>query len=78
MAMEPLIGTSNTKFDSTKFTWIGSAANEVSMCATYGNSPVKNWQDALTKPFTVAGNGSGSDPDVFANVLRNLFGLKNA
>ena len=77
MAMEPLIGQSNTKFDSTKFTWIGSAANEVSMCVTLEGSAVKTWDDALIKPFTVAGNGSGSDPDVFANLLRSLFGMKN-
>jgi hypothetical protein len=38
---------------------------------------VKTWDDALVKPFTVAGNGSGSDPDVFANLLRSLFGMKN-
>jgi tripartite-type tricarboxylate transporter receptor subunit TctC len=77
MAMEPLIGGTNTKFDATKFTWIGSAANEISLCATYERSPVKTWNDALSKEFTVAGNGSGSDPDVFANVLRNRFGVKN-
>ena len=77
MPMEPLIGHSSTKFDSTKFTWIGSAANEVSLCVTYEGSDVKTWADALAKPFTVAGNGSGSDPDVFANVLRNLFGVKD-
>jgi tripartite-type tricarboxylate transporter receptor subunit TctC len=77
MPMEPLIGKSNTLFDSTKFTWIGSAANEVSLCVTYEGSTVKTWADALAKPFTVAGNGSGSDPDVFANVLRNLFGVKD-
>jgi tripartite-type tricarboxylate transporter receptor subunit TctC len=76
MAMEPLIGKSNTKFDSTRFAWLGSAANEVSLCATYESSAVKTWQQALTTPFTVAGNGSGSDPDVFANALRNLFGVK--
>jgi tripartite-type tricarboxylate transporter receptor subunit TctC len=58
MAMEPLIGQSNTKFDSTKFTWIGSAASEVSMCATYESSVVKTWEDALIKPIIVAGNGS--------------------
>jgi tripartite-type tricarboxylate transporter receptor subunit TctC len=76
MAMEPLIGTSNAMFDSTKFTWLGSAANEVGLCVTYGASAVKTWRDALTTPFTVGGAGSGSDPDVFAKVLRNLFGLK--
>jgi tripartite-type tricarboxylate transporter receptor subunit TctC len=77
MAMEPLIGNSDTRFDATKLTWIGSTTNEVSLCATYGTSPVKTWQDTLTKGFVVAGNGSGSDPDVFANVLRHLFGQKN-
>ncbi len=76
MAMEPLIGGAETRFDSSKFTWIGSSTNEISMCVTYGNSPVKAWADALVKDFTVAGNGSGSDPDVFANVLSSLFGLK--
>jgi tripartite-type tricarboxylate transporter receptor subunit TctC len=77
MAMEPLIGGTNAKFDATKLTWIGSAANEISLCATFASSPVKTWRDALTREFTVAGNGSGSDPDVFANVLRNAFGVRN-
>lgn len=77
MASEPLIGTSDAMFDARKFSWLGSAANEVSLCVTYGNSPVKTWQDALAKPFTVGGNGSGSDPDVFSNVLRNLFGAQD-
>ncbi|HEX3504725.1 MAG TPA: tripartite tricarboxylate transporter substrate-binding protein [Xanthobacteraceae bacterium] len=77
MAIEPLIGTSNVMFDPAKFTWLGSAANEVSLCVTYGGAAVKTWHDALTTPFTVGGAGSGSDPDVFANVLRNLFGMKD-
>src|ERR1700680_4227194 len=53
MAMEPLIGGTNAKFDATKLTWIGSAANEISLCATYQTSAVRNWNDALTKEFTV-------------------------
>jgi tripartite-type tricarboxylate transporter receptor subunit TctC len=78
MAMEPLIGsTNNTRFDATKYSWIGSAANEISLCATYQTAPVKTWSDALVKEFTVAGNGTGSDPDVYANVLRNSFGVNN-
>jgi tripartite-type tricarboxylate transporter receptor subunit TctC len=30
----------------------------------------------LTIPFTVAGEGSGSDPDIFSAVLKNAFGAK--
>ena len=76
MAMEPLIGSSNTQYDSRRFTWIGSITNEVSVCATWSASKVKTWDDMLATPFTVAGEGSGSDPDIFATMIRNVFGAK--
>lgn len=74
LAMEPLLGEG--KYDATKFTWIGSIANEISICASWHTSPVKTFDDVLTKTFTVGGNGSGSDPDIFALLLRNVFGAK--
>lgn len=76
MAMEPLIGTSATQFDATKFSWLGSGANEVSVCATWHTSDVRSWNDMLTKSFVVSGEGSGSDPDVFATIVKNVFGVK--
>ncbi|HEU5272893.1 MAG TPA: tripartite tricarboxylate transporter substrate-binding protein [Xanthobacteraceae bacterium] len=76
MAMEPLIGTSHTQFESRKFSWLGSGTNEVSTCVTWHESPVKTWADALKTPFTVGGEGSGSDPDIFATVVHNVFGVK--
>jgi tripartite-type tricarboxylate transporter receptor subunit TctC len=76
MAMEPLIGASNTQYDARKFTWIGSITNEVSVCATSTASKVKTWDDLLAVPFTVAGEGSGSDPDIFATMIKNVFGAK--
>jgi len=76
MAMEPLIGASSTTFDSRKFAWIGSGTNEVSVCATWHAAKVKTWSDGLAIPFTVAGEGSGSDPDIFSIMLRNVFGAK--
>jgi tripartite-type tricarboxylate transporter receptor subunit TctC len=76
LAMEPLIGTSATQFDARKFAWLGSGTDEVSICATWHTSPVKTWNDMLTLPFTVGGEGSGSDPDIFSAVVRNAFGVK--
>jgi tripartite-type tricarboxylate transporter receptor subunit TctC len=76
LAMEPLIGTSDAKFDARKFTWLGSIGDQVSVCATWHGSKVGTWNEALSTPFTVAGEGSGSDPDIFAMLLRNMFGLK--
>ncbi|HEX9465569.1 MAG TPA: tripartite tricarboxylate transporter substrate-binding protein [Alphaproteobacteria bacterium] len=76
MAMEPLLGNDAARFDATKFIWIGSIANEVSVCTSWHTSPVKTWDDALTKELTVSGEGSGSDPDIFATVLKNVFGAR--
>ncbi len=76
MAMEPLIGTSVTQFDARKFTWLGSGTNEVSLCLTWHASPVKKWADMLTTSFTVGGEGSGSDPDIFSTMIKNAFGAK--
>jgi len=76
LAMEPLIGVSDAKFDARKFTWLGSVGDQVSVCATWHGSRVKSWNDALATPFTVGGEGSGSDPDIFALMLKNMFGLK--
>jgi tripartite-type tricarboxylate transporter receptor subunit TctC len=76
LAMEPLIGTSATQFDARRFTWLGSGTDEVGVWVTWHASPVKTWNDALAIPFTVGGEGSGSDPDIFSALMRNTFGVK--
>jgi tripartite-type tricarboxylate transporter receptor subunit TctC len=76
MEMEPLVGASSAKFDSRKFSWIGSTTDEVSICATTEHSKVKTWDDSLNVPFTVGGEGSATDPDIFSIMLRNVFGTK--
>jgi tripartite-type tricarboxylate transporter receptor subunit TctC len=76
IAMEPLIGTAKAQFDATKFSWLGSGTNEVSLCATWHLSPVKTWAEALKTNFTVGGEGAGSDPDTFSALVRNVFGAK--
>jgi tripartite-type tricarboxylate transporter receptor subunit TctC len=75
MGLEPLLG-SDAAYDGTKFTWLGSVTNDVSLCVTWKSSPIKTWNDVLTKDFTFGGEGSGADPDVFALTLKNVFGAK--
>jgi tripartite-type tricarboxylate transporter receptor subunit TctC len=73
--MEPLFQGTGTQFDATKLTWLGSVTNEVSVCAFRKDSGINSWQDMRDKPFTLGGTGSGSDTDIFPNVLRNMFDL---
>ena len=76
MVMEPLFGNKKAKFDPAKFTWLGSANNEVSVCIAWHESPIQTLDDFLTKPMIVGGTGPGSDTDVFPKVLNNIIGTK--
>jgi tripartite-type tricarboxylate transporter receptor subunit TctC len=76
LAMQPLLDKQGIEFDAQKLNWIGSITNEVSVCAFRRDSGIATWQDMLTKQYTVGGTGSGSDTDVFPNVLRNMFHMK--
>lgn len=74
MPMEPLMGNSAAQFDAAKFT---CTTNEYSVVLAWHTSPVKTWNDLLKTDFTVGGEGSGSDSDVYAMLLKNLFGAKS-
>jgi tripartite-type tricarboxylate transporter receptor subunit TctC len=76
MAMQPLFDKTGIEFDAQKLNWIGSITNEVSVCAFRSDTGIKTWQDMLTKSYTVGGTGSGSDTDVFPDVLRHMFHMK--
>ena len=64
------------EFDSTQFTWLGSVTDEVSLCVTGREAPVKTFSDLLVTPATFGSEGAGSDPNIFALLYRNVFGAK--
>jgi len=74
MAVAPLLA--NAPFDATRLSWLGSISSDVSVCMVWHTSPVKTFEDMLMKPFTVGGLAKDADPDIFAMVLRNMFGAK--
>jgi tripartite-type tricarboxylate transporter receptor subunit TctC len=75
LPLAPLI--EGAKFDASKLEWVGSITDDTSTCVAWHTSPVKKWEDLKTKRFTVGGLGKGSDPELFAKVLINLFKLDN-
>jgi tripartite-type tricarboxylate transporter receptor subunit TctC len=74
MPVEPLLG--NATFDARKLTWLGSITSDVSLCITWHTSPIKSFDDLINKKSNLGGQGAGSDPDVFASAIKNLFGSK--
>ena len=71
--INPLLD-SGAKFDSREFSWLGSVTDDVSTCITWHTSPVKTWNDFITKPVTLGGQGPSSEPDIFARLYKNVFG----
>jgi len=74
MGISPLID--KAAFDSRKFTWLGSVTDDDTLCLSWNTSPVKNWNDFLTKPSKFGGEGAGADPDIWTLLYRNVFGAK--
>jgi tripartite-type tricarboxylate transporter receptor subunit TctC len=75
MPLDPIL-LGNAQYDGRKFTWLGSITRDTSLCLTWHTSNVKTWADLFTTPSNFGGEGAGSDPDVFANILARVFGAK--
>jgi len=79
VAMEPLLGgsSSQAKFDSTKFAWLGSMNNEVSGFFIRQPGPVTTLEQVLAgTPLQVGSTGIGGDQHAFTHALNALFGTK--
>ena len=79
IAMEPVLDAARTapKFDSTKFTWLGSMNNEVGGFFVREPGPVASFQDVLNgATLKVGSTGAGGDQQIFTAALNTLFGTK--
>jgi tripartite-type tricarboxylate transporter receptor subunit TctC len=45
----------------------------VSLCVSWSATPIKTWQDFISKPSTMGGQGPSSEPDMFARLFKNVF-----
>ena len=71
--INPLLDSGAT-FDSRQFGWLGSVTDDVSLCVSWNATPIKTWQDFISKPSTMGGQGPSSEPDMFARLFKNVFG----
>jgi tripartite-type tricarboxylate transporter receptor subunit TctC len=76
IAFDPLLGSPGVDFDPLKFTWLGSANNEVSVCVSWSTSGITKFEDLYQRQMAVGGTGGGSDTDVFPAVLNGVLGTK--
>jgi tripartite-type tricarboxylate transporter receptor subunit TctC len=75
VAFEPLLGD-GAQFDATRFNWIGSANNEVSVCVAWHTTGIKTIDDVRQRELVVGGTGGAADTDQFPKVLNALLGTR--
>lgn len=71
---DPLLIGRGDAFDAQKFTWLGSANNEVSVCVAMKDSGIAKFEDLYTKELAVGGTGTSADTDQFPRVLNSILG----
>jgi hypothetical protein len=59
-ALEPLFGGTATQFDGQKFTWLGSANEEVGACFTWADNKTKSAQELMRAPVIIGSAGTSS------------------
>ena len=76
IAFDPLLGTEGAKFKATDFGWVGSANDEVSVCAAWGKTGITKFEDFYSRTIFVGGTGAGADTDLFPKALNAILGTK--
>jgi tripartite-type tricarboxylate transporter receptor subunit TctC len=75
-AFDPLLGSRGAQFQADKFTWLGSANNEVSVCVAWKDSGISKFADVFEKELIVGGTGLAADTDQFPRILNGVLGTK--
>ena len=75
-AFEPLLGNKNSQYDGTKFNYIGSANDEVSVCVAWYTSGVKTFADAQQMQLVVGAAGVADDTYQYPALLNHMFGAR--
>ena len=73
---DPLLGNKAAQFEGPKYTWIGSANNEVSICVAWHTSGITSFSELLTKELVVGGTSASADTDQFPKIVNGVLGAK--
>ncbi len=76
-AFDPLlIPSTPAQFEATKFGWLGSMNDEVSVCVAWAEPTVTKLADVYSKELVIGGSGPSSDTDQFPLLMNRTLGTK--
>lgn len=72
---EPLFGPNPVQHHPDKFSYLGSANNDVYICVVRADAPATDFRDMFTKQIILAASNNSSTSD-YARLLNNVLGTK--
>jgi tripartite-type tricarboxylate transporter receptor subunit TctC len=76
IAFDPLLNQNGAQYDATKFSWIGSANNEVSVCVALTTVGITRFDELYSKSLTIGSTGTADDTYQFPAVVNAVLGTK--
>jgi tripartite-type tricarboxylate transporter receptor subunit TctC len=73
---EPLLANKGAQFDATRYNWIGSTNNEVSVCVAWSTSGIATFEDAKIHELVVGATGPSADTYQFPKITNAVLGTK--
>jgi tripartite-type tricarboxylate transporter receptor subunit TctC len=73
---EPLLANKGAQFDATRFNWIGSTNNEVSVCVAWHTTGITTFDDLLKRELVVGATGPSADTYQFPKITNAVLGTK--
>jgi hypothetical protein len=73
---EPLLGGKGAQFDATRFTYLGSANDEVSVCVAWHTAGVTTFEQVMTKELVVGASGQSADTYQFPKIVNGVLGTR--
>jgi tripartite-type tricarboxylate transporter receptor subunit TctC len=70
-----IMGQKGPKFESSKFHWLGSLANEAGVCAVDKRTGIKSFDETFTKSVLMGGTGP-NDTEITPALLNNTLNTK--
>ena len=72
----PLFGVAAAQFDPRRLSWLGSANDEVSICAAWRDSGIRRFDDLKTKEYAFGATGPTEEAVQIYNTMNALLGTK--
>jgi len=72
----PLFGVAAAKFDPREFSWLGSANDEVSVCAAWHESGIRRFDDLKTKEYSFGATGPTEEAVQIYKTMNALLGTR--